>query len=114
MRHYHAIIVVVLDLVEEVDAIVRLETLFIGKQYPGIGIGTLICHGNLGDIGFKTDNHRFVCQSKTLHFMRCNTHYQRFTRPHLMVTHATSVLFQHPYTVHLTLINGVDSIPVTQ
>ena len=55
--------------IEERHAVVSLETLFIGKQYPGIGIGTLIGHGYLCDIGFKTDNHRFVSQSKTLHFM---------------------------------------------
>ena len=81
VRHYHAVIVVVLYIVEEIHTLVSLETLFIGEQYPGVGIGRLICHGNLGYIGFQTDNHRLVCQSETLHFMCCNAHYQRFTRP---------------------------------
>ena len=114
VRHYHTVIVVVLDIVEEIHTLVCLETLFIGKQYPGIGIGRLIGHGNLGYIGFQTDNHRFVSQPETLHLMRCNTHYQRFTCPNLVVADATAVLFQHPYTVLLALINGADSIAVSE
>ena len=114
VRHYHAVIVVVLDPVEEINAVVSLETLFIGEQYPGVRICRLIGHGNLRDIGFKTDNHRLVGESETFHLMRCNAHYQRFTRPDLVVADPPAVLFQHPDTVLLTLIYGTDSIPVTQ
>ena len=46
--------------------------------------------------------------------MRCNAHYQRFTTPHFKITDTAAVLFQHPYTVLLRLINGADSIAVTQ
>ena len=33
--------------------------------------------------------------------MRCNTHYQRFTGSHLVVTNATAILFEHPDAIHL-------------
>ena len=101
VRHYHTVIVVVLDIVEEIHTLVSLETLFVGEQYPSVWIGTLIGHGNLGNVGFQTDNHRFVGKSETLHLMRCNAHYQRFTCPDLMIADATSVLFQHPDAIHL-------------
>ena len=32
MRHYHAIIVIILDLVEEIDTVIRRKTFGIGKQ----------------------------------------------------------------------------------
>ena len=101
VRHYHTVIVVVLDIVEEIHTLVGLETLFVGEQNTGIGIGRLIGHGNLGYVGFQTDNHRFVSQSETLHLMRCNAHYQSFTCPDLVVAYTAAVLFQHPYTVLL-------------
>ena len=105
MRHDYAVIIVVLHIVEERHAVVGLETLFIGKQNPGIGIGTLICHGNLGDIGFQSDNHRLVCHSKALHLMCRHAHYQRLACSYLMVAYTASVLQQHPYAVLLRLID---------
>ena len=114
VRHYHAVIVVVLNLIEESDTVLSLETLFIGVQNTGIGIGRLVGHGNLRDIRLHADNHRFVGESETLHLVRCNTHYQCFTSADLMVADATAVLFQHPYTIFLRLVYRADSISVAQ
>ena len=61
VRHYHAVIIIVPDVIKESHTVLRLETLFIGEEYAGIWICGLIGHGNLGNIGFESDNHRFVC-----------------------------------------------------
>ena len=114
MRHYHAVIIVVLNLIKESDSVICLETLFISIENTGIGICGLVGHCNLGDIRLHADNHRFVGEPKTLHFVRCNAHYKRFTCADLMVTDPSAVLFQHPDTVLLRLIYRADSVAVTQ
>ena len=101
VRHDNTIIVVVLDLVEEVHAVCRCEALGIGIKDTGIGIGCLISHGNFRDIGFHSDNHRFVHQSETFHLMSRHAHYQGLARTHLMIAYSTAVLNQHPYAILL-------------
>ena len=55
-----------------------------------------------------------MSQPETLHFMRCNAHYQCFTCPDFVVANSAAVLFKHPYTIFLRLINGADSIAVSE
>ena len=114
MGHYDAVIVIVLDLIEEIDPLVRHKAFRVGEKYAGIGICRLISQGNLGDVGFQTDNHRLIRQPETLHFMCRNAHYQGFTTTHLKIADTPSVLFQHPYAVFLTWIDGVYTITVAE
>ena len=107
MRHYHAVIVVVFYLIEKRHAIVSRETLFVGKEYAGVGVCRLIGHRNLRYVGFQPDNHRLVGKSEAFHFVRCNAHYQRFTRAHLVVGYSAAVHFQHQYTILLRGVNGM-------
>ena len=109
MRHDDAIVVVVLDVVEETHAVGGGEVLFRGIENPCVRVCRLIGGGNLRDIGFQPDNHRLVRQVQTLHLMRCNAHYQRFTGSHLVVTNATAILFEHPDAIHLRRINALDT-----
>ena len=104
MRHYHAVIVIVLYLIEEIDTVLRLKTLGIGKEDTGVWICRLISHSNIGDIGFQSDNHRLVRQSQSLHLMRCHAHYQSLTGSHLVVAYSAAVLFEHPNAVLLRLV----------
>ena len=101
VRHYDTVIVIVLDLIEEVHTVCRCETLGVGIEDTGIGIGCLISHSNFRDIGFHSDNHRLVHQSKTFHLMSCHAHYQGLARTHLMVAYSSTVLNQHPYAILL-------------
>ena len=104
MRHNHAVIVIVLYLIEEIDTVLRLKALGISEQDTGIGICRLIGHRNIGYIGFQSDNHRFVSQSQSLHLMCCHAHYQCFTGSHLVVAYSAAVLLQHPNAVLLRLV----------
>ena len=114
VRHYYAVIVVVADVVEEADTVLRCIALFIGIQDAGIGIGSLISHGYVGYIGFQPDNHRLMHHAQTLHLVRGDAHYQCLARADLMVGYAASVLFQHPYAVLLRAIYRVYAVTVSQ
>ena len=114
VRHDNTVIVVVLDLVEEVHAVCRRETLGIRIEDTGIGIGRLISHGNFRNIGFHSDNHRFIHQSETFHLMSRHAHYQGLASTHLMVAYSAAILNQHPYAILLRLIYGIDMVAVAQ
>ena len=109
VRHDDAIVVVVLDVVEETHAVGGREILLGGIENPRVRICRLIGGGNLRDIGFQPDNHRLVRQIQTLHFMRCNAHYQRFTGSHVVVTDPAAVLFEHPDAIHLRRVNTLNT-----
>jgi len=108
MRHDDAIIVIVFDVVEETHTVGGREILFRSVEDAGIRIGSLISGGNLRDIGFQTNNHRLVRQVQTLHFMRCNTHYQCFTCSDFMVAYS-AILFYHPDAILLRRINALNT-----
>ena len=107
VRHDDTLIVVVPDVVEEAHAVGGRKVLLRGIEDAGVGVGRLIGGGNLRDIGFQPDNHRLVDEVQTLHLMRRDAHDERLAGPHLMVTDATTVLFQHPYAV---LLRGIDAL----
>ena len=81
MRHDDAVVVVVLDVVEETHTVGGGEVLFGSIEDLCVGIGRLIGGGNLRHIGFQPDNHRLVGEAQPLHLMRCHAHYQRLTGP---------------------------------
>ena len=114
MRHYDAVIVVVLDPVEEIDAVVSLETLFIGIENPCIGVSGLIGHGDFRHIRLHPDNHGLVGEAEAFHFMCRHTHYQRLAGSYLMITYPAAVLKEHPDAILLRLINGTDAIAVSE
>ncbi len=114
VRHDDAVIIVVLHPIEEINAFFLGEALLVGKQNPGIGICRLISPCNLGHVCFQAYDHGLVGQTETLHLMCGNAHYQRLARSHLMVAYPAAILFQHPYTILLRLINGADAISVAQ
>jgi len=109
VRHDDAIIVVVLDVVEETHAVGGRKVLLRGIENPRVRVCRLIGGGNLRDIGFQPDNHRFVRQVQTLHLMRCNAHYQRLACTDFVVADATAVLFEHPDAIHLRRIDALDT-----
>ena len=106
MRHDDAVVVVVPDIIEEPDTVSGGEVLFRSVEDAGVGIGGLVSGRYLRHVRFQPDNHRLVSQLQPLHFMRRNAHYQCLTGPHLVVTKATAVLFQHPYAILLAGINA--------
>ena len=109
VRHNDAIIVIVLDVVEETHTVGGREVLFRSVENPRVRICRLIGGGNLRDIGFQPDNHRLVRQIQTFHFMRCNAHYQRFTGSNLVVADPAAVLFYHPDAILLRWINALNT-----
>ena len=114
MRHYYAVIVVVADIVEETYTVLRRVALFIGIQDAGVGIGSLIGHGDVGNIGFQSDNHRLMHHAQTLHLMSGHAHYHCLARADLMVGYSAAVLFQHPYAVLLRGIYRMYAVTVSQ
>jgi len=109
VRHDDAIVVVVLDVVEETHAVGGREVLLRGIENPRVRVCRLIGGGNLRDIGFQSDNHRLVRQVQTLHLMRRNAHYQRLARTDFVVAYPAAVLFEHPDAIHLRRIDALDA-----
>ena len=109
VRHDDAIIVVVLDVVEETHTVGGRKVLFRSVEDAGVRIGRLIGGGNLRHIRFQPDNHRLVRQVQTLHLMCRYAHYQRLAGSHLVVADPAAVLFQHPDAILLRRVNALDS-----
>ncbi|TSE50845.1 hypothetical protein EH215_04283 [Phocaeicola vulgatus] len=109
VRHDDAIVVVVLDVVEKTHAVGSREILFRSVENPRIRICRLISGYYLRHVRLQADNHRLVRQVQTLHFMRCNTHYQCFTCSNFVVTDPASVLFYHPDAILLRRINALNT-----
>ena len=63
------------------------------------------------DIGFQTDNHRFVCESQTLHFVGGSTHNQGFAATDFVVNDATTIDFCHPDCIFLTAVQVGNTQP---
>ena len=93
VRHDDTIPIIILDVVKEPYPVFGGEILFRGIEDFGVGICRSVALGNLPDVGFQPDNHRFVRQPQSLHFLCCNAHNQCFTRSDLVINYATSVLF---------------------
>jgi hypothetical protein len=62
-------------------------------------------------IGFQADNKRFVGKSETFHFISCTTHNKGFSCPDLVVTYSAAILFEHPDSVFLTLVQVGNTQP---
>ena len=69
-----AVPVVVLDVMEYSDTLLRRKVLLTRIQYSGIRIGPLERVGYVMHIAFESDNHRFVRQSETFHLKGGHTH----------------------------------------
>ena len=110
VRHDDAVVVVVLDVVEETHAVGGGEVLLGGIEDAGVGIGRLIGGGYLRHISFQSDNHRLVGEAQPFHLVRRHAHYQRLARSHLMVAYPAAVLLEHPHTV---LLRGIDVLHTT-
>ena len=111
MRHYHTVVVIVPDIVEELDTVGGREVLLRGIEYPRMRISGAVALRNLSHIRFQPDNHRLMHQPQPLHLIRRHTHNQSLSRAHLVVTDAAAILFEHPDTILLAGINLVYVIP---
>lgn len=109
VRQDDGVPIVVLHLTHDADTVFGGEIFFAGIEDTGIGIGGLEGLGYLVDIGFQTDNHRFVCQSQTLHFVGGGTHNQGFAAAYFVVNDATAVDFGHPDGIFLTAVEVRDA-----
>ena len=105
VRHDDTIIIIVLHTVEERLTILELLALGGRIQDAVIGVGSLICGGNLVDIGLHADDNGLVGQAKALHFMRGDTHDKGLTRTNFVIAYATAILQQHPHGI---LLGGID------
>lgn len=93
MRKDDGVPIVVLHLTHDADTVFGSKIFFAGIEDTGIGIGGLEGLGYLVDIGFQTDNHRFVCEPQTLHFVGGSTHNQGFAATDFVVNDATAIDF---------------------
>ena len=114
VRHDDTIPIVVFDIVKELHPVFEFKILFRRIKNLRVRVCRAVALGNLCDIGFQPDNHRLVCQSQPLHFLRSKAHYQRFARPNLVVAYPASVLFEHPDTILLALVNLLDIVLLFQ
>ena len=83
--------VVILDVMEYSDTLLRRKVLLARIQHSGIRIGPLERVGYVMHIAFESDNHRLVCQSETFHLKGGYTHDKGFARTYLMVDYPASV-----------------------
>ena len=101
-----AVPVVVLDVMEYSDTLLRRKVLLARIQHSGIRIGPLERVGYVMHIAFESDNHRLVRQSETFHLKGGYTHDKGFARTYLMVDYPASVHLQHPYGIFLAVVQG--------
>ena len=80
VRKDDAVPVVVLDVAEDPQAILRGEVLLAGIEQAGVGIGRAECPGDLVDVGLDTDDHGLASQPQTVHFIRRDAHDERLAR----------------------------------
>ena len=109
VREDDGIPIVVLHLTHDADTVFGGEIFFAGIENTGIGIGGLEGLGYLVDIGFQTDNHRFVRQSQTLHLVGGGTHNEGFAAADFVVDDTAAVDFGHPDGVFLTGVEVGDA-----
>ena len=101
-----AVPVVVLDVMEYSDTLLRRKVLLARIQHSGIRIGPPERVGYVMHIAFESDNHRLVRQSETFHLKGGYTHDKGFARTYLMVDYPASVHLQHPYGIFLAVVQG--------
>ena len=99
-----AVPVVVLDVMEYSDTLLRRKVLLSRIQYSGIRIGPLERVGYVMHIAFESDNHRFVRQSETFHLKGGHTHDKGLAGSYLMVNYPAAVHLQHPYGISLAVV----------
>ena len=99
-----AVPVVVLDVMEYSDTLLRRKVLLTRIQYSGIRIGPLERVGYVMHIAFESDNHRFVRQSETFHLKGGHTHDKGLAGSYLMVNYPAAVHLQHPYGISLAVV----------
>ena len=80
VRKDDAVPIIVLDVAEDPQAVLRREVLLAWIEQTGIGIGRAEGSGDLVDVGFDTDDHRLAGQSQTMHLIRCDAHDERLAR----------------------------------
>ena len=98
--------VIVLDVMEYSDTLLRSKVLLARIQHSGIRIGPLERVGYVMHIAFESDNHRLVRQSETFHFKGGHAHDKGFARTYLMVDYTAAVHLQHPYGIFLAVVQG--------
>ena len=104
VRQNDAIPVVVLDVNKDALAVLLGEIILAGVEYPCIRIGFSEGVGNVKDVGLEPYDHGLICQSEALHLIGCGTHNERLPGPYFMVTDPSTIGFQHPYGIFLTLV----------
>ena len=108
MAHDDTVIVIVLHPIEELQTVGSGIVLLTGIEDAGIGIGSLIGGGNLGDIGLHADDDGLMGNTQTLHLMSCHAHDKSLTRSNFMVANAASILKQHPNGILLGVVGALD------
>ena len=98
--------VIIFDVMEYSDTLLRGKVLLARIQYLGIRIGPLERVGYVMHIAFESDNHRLVRQSETFHLKGGYAHDEGFARTYLMVDYTAAVHLQHPYGISLAVVQG--------
>ena len=98
--------VIIFDVMEYSDTLLRSKVLLARIQHSGIRIGPLERVGYVMHIAFESDNHRLVRQSETFHFKGGHAHDKGFARTYLMVDYTAAVHLQHPYGIFLAVVQG--------
>ena len=109
MREDNAVPVVVLDVVENPLPLVGREVVLTRIEQLGIRVSRLESLCYLLYVGFESEYHRLVRQAEPLHLISCRTHDERFSRSHLMVADPSSIEFEHPHGILLTIVQAFDT-----
>ena len=108
VRHDNAVIVVILDIIEELHPVLGRKVRFRSVEDTGVRIGGTVALGYFRHV--QTGDNRFMCQSEPFHLMCYNTHYQGLSCTHLMVADTTAIQQRHPDTIFLALVYLFDIV----
>ena len=109
VREDNAVPVVVLDVVENPLPLVGREVVLPRIEQLGVRVSRLESLCYLLHVGFESEYHRLVRQAEPLHLISCGTHDKRLSCPHLMVADPSSIEFEHPHGIFLTIVQAFDA-----
>ena len=109
VRENDAVPVVVLDVIEDADAVFGREVFLARIEKPGIGIGRAESFGYLVHVGFQSDDKRLFRQAQPVHFICRHTHNECFSGADFVVADTPAIELEHSYGVFLAPVQGVYS-----
>ena len=110
VAHDNAVVVVVFCSVEELFSVAACVVAFFGEEDACLRICCLVCLCDGADVGFESDDDRFVAEVESFHFVCGDAHDECFSASYFVVADSSAVEEEHPYAVFLAVVDFCDAV----